>query len=328
MTKDDLHIDPIELLSKVLANEASAEEKASVEEWRALSDDNRKEFEAFSKLWNTTASVSVSDEINIDSEWNRMDGYIQNTKVKTIGFKQIIRIAAAVIFLISATVLGIRQSQLVNYTSTNTALNNINLPDGSVVSLNSDSKISYNKGFGSKHRNITLKGEGYFEVAKNKELPFTVSANEAQIQVVGTRFNIKAYKNSPNVKVTVTEGKVLLTEKNTQQKNTYLSAGETGTFDKSDKTIDKKETVNINDVSWKTRVIEFNNTPLSEVADVLSNNYPATIKVSKQISNCSITVNFDNADLASILKVLKSTLNLSIKKEGDTILISGTECVQ
>lgn len=328
MINNEKNIIPIELLTKFLANEANAKEVAIIEKWRNSSESNQNEFKSFSKLWNTTNGLGNTQDINLDAEWQRMENAITGSKTRTITLKNYIRVAAAVLILATLSVLGLKQTQLISHKSDTIALNDIVLPDGSKISLNAGSKISYDKDFGKKHRDIVLKGEGYFEVSKNKDLPFRIRANEAKIEVVGTRFNIKAYKNQSEVKVTVTEGKVLLTEHKSPNKNIYLKAGETGTFIRKNKNLNKSESIDINDISWKTKNLSFNNTPLSEVAKILSNTYHIDIIVNDKVANCSITVNFEHDDLASILKVLKSTLDLTIRKEGNKLFISGDECLE
>jgi len=200
------------------------------------------------------------------------------------------------------------------------------LPDGSKVTLNSESKIIYSKNFGVENRAITLRGEAYFEVAKNATMPFIIDAQGASIKVVGTQFNINAYKNKGLVKVTVIEGTVQLFETNQPTKNAVLNAGETGVYLKQKNTIIKHSKANLNDVSWKTQKIEFINTPLIEVLEVLHNNYYIDFIVDDAVKGCTITVSFDQKDLASILKVLKSTLNLNVSRQGKKIIITGDGC--
>jgi ferric-dicitrate binding protein FerR (iron transport regulator) len=127
------------------------------------------------------------------------------------------------------------------------------LPDGSRVTLNAGSRISYNKGFGYSNRNLVLDGEAYFEVRKNEEVPFVISAGEAQVKVYGTMFNVKAYKRKPELKVTVSEGSVLLYKTKQPENQTKLEAGETGTFNNASGVIDKRILLNYNDIAWKPR---------------------------------------------------------------------------
>jgi len=326
MDNNNKHIDPIELLPKYFADEATSEEKKLVDEWRNLQEINSKEFEAFAKLWKISLPVAGLGDIDLDAEWGRMEKVISPVETKTFVLRRVLQIAAAIIFVSILSYLGIKYSSIETQKSPIAELKSFNLPDGSVVALNAGSKITYNKEFGKTNRNLTLKGEAYFEVTKNVGLPFTIAANEASIRVVGTKFNVKAYKDKPEIKVLVTEGTVKLFETKQPAKEVTLNAGESGSFSKTEKIIKKLSVPDLNDIAWKTQIIKFNNTPLSDVAEVLINTYHTNISISPEIKNCIITVEFNNQDLQSVLKILKSTLKLKISVEGNRIKISGEGC--
>jgi len=84
----------------------------------------------------------------------------------------------------------------------------VTLPDGTHIWLNSASTISYQTNFDGKTRNVTLSGEAYFEVAKNKAQPFIVTVNDLKVQVLGTHFDIMAYADEPSINTTLLEGSV------------------------------------------------------------------------------------------------------------------------
>ncbi len=102
------------------------------------------------------------------------------------------------------------------------AKSDVVLPDGSRIWLNAGSKIRYASDFNQNSRNISLQGEAYFKVAKNKQLPFIVQVNGLHIRAVGTEFNVKAYDNDGIVETTLIEGKITL--KNTSE--THASSNE------------------------------------------------------------------------------------------------------
>ena len=89
------------------------------------------------------------------------------------------------------------------------------LPDGSKVWLNAASSLTYPSVFKGVERHVELHGEAYFEIFKNKNMPFTVTAYNTNIRVLGTHFNVMAYENEPSVKTTLLEGSVALKVKNT-----------------------------------------------------------------------------------------------------------------
>lgn len=85
------------------------------------------------------------------------------------------------------------------------------LPDGTKVWLNADSKISFAQQFTNKRREVSLEGEAYFEVAKDKVHPFVVAGKGQQIEVLGTHFNVNSYKDEPEIATTLLEGSVKVT---------------------------------------------------------------------------------------------------------------------
>ncbi len=317
---------PIELLSKYIANEATETERAELEQWRNANNKNSKEFNAFYKLWKESEKVKHYADIDIKAEWNRMEKTISVTATKTISITRVLQIAASVIVLFGLSFLLYNQTQTISTKTQFAQVQIIELPDGSKVTLNSKSKITYSKEFGKSNRLLTLKGEAFFDVTPNTQMPFIIDAQGATIKVVGTKFNVKAYKYQPEVKVAVVEGTVQLFETKQPTKKAVLNAGESGIYIKKKKAIKKRPRIEANEISWKTMKMSFENSTLLEVVDVISNTYHVSISVSDVVMDCTITVEFDQKDLASVLKVLKSTLDLRITKQGDTILIDGEGC--
>lgn len=324
MDTHDKHIDPVGLLPKIFSGEASPDENRLVDDWLLADPANREEFNAFARLWNITSAASLEDPIDIDSEWQKMNSVISVAPAKTISMARVLQIAAAIILvsLLGYTGYKISGPRWKSPMDKTTALQ---LPDGTALTLNAGSKITYKKGFGTSHRNLTLKGEAFFEVEKGI-IPFIISANEASVRVTGTSFNVKAYEDRPIIKITVTEGTVSLYESGEPQKETLLLAGETGIYDKSVKTVRKLTASNPNDLSWKTRVMDFRSTPLSEVAEILSDTYHVTFNIEPALENCTVTVHFDNRDLGSVIEVLKTTLDLTIIQKDNLISITGRGC--
>lgn len=320
------NIAPIDKLTKYFANEASVEEILWVEKWCDSSQENLKEFNAIKKLWQITDKPSSFEPIDLELEWKKMDNAI--TPVKTIRFNpiQILAIAASIVLITFLSIVGLNRLHTTVDQTEIAQIKEIKLPDGSVINLNANSKISFKDEFGKDHRNIELTGEAFFNVSSNKEIPFIISANGASIEVVGTQFNVKAYKDQQEVKVTVSEGTVSLSESKSSNKQILINAGETGKFVKQNKTIEKIVTIDQNDIAWKTRIINFSDTPLSEVVSILSNTYHMNIQVNDNIKTCPITVSFSDLELSQVLHIIKSTFNLQINQIDNTIIISGPGC--
>lgn len=95
----------------------------------------------------------------------------------------------------------------------------ISLPDGTSVMLNAGSSVSYGSEYNSMNRNITLKGEAYFKVARNEDVPFIVNAGPINIKALGTEFNIKAYDDENTIETTLVTGKVEITHQGFDNEN-------------------------------------------------------------------------------------------------------------
>jgi transmembrane sensor len=320
------HIDPVGLLPKIFSGEATPEENKMVDAWLLADLSNRAEYDTFAKLWNITSAVSTSNDIDLDAEWRLMESEIAPSRTKTVNLVRILQVAASIVLISALAFLGLKTSSIKSEKAPSDKLSSVILPDGSSVYLNAGSKITYKKDFGASHRNLNLKGEAYFEVKKNPTIPFIINAGEAGIRVTGTKFNVKAYSDKPEIKVTVTEGKVILYEAGQLLKKATLVAGETGTYDKSIKAVIKRSTLNMNDLAWKTMIMDFHNTPLIEVTEIIMNTYHMPIYIDPAIQHCSLTVRFEDQKLDSVLNVLKSTLNLTITSKSKRTIITGKGC--
>lgn len=128
------------------------------------------------------------------------------------------------------------------------------LSDGTTVWLNAASSLKYPSTFTGAERHVELNGEAYFEVAKNKHFPFTVSAGKVNVRVLGTHFNISAYDDDPFNKTTLLEGSVLLSKDNQQM---ALIPGQQGIATDNNQQLELK-TVNVEDaVAWKNGYFSF-----------------------------------------------------------------------
>jgi transmembrane sensor len=326
MNNEYQHIDPVGLLPKVFAGEASPEETRLVEEWRAADPQNQAEYEAIGKLWNISGEAAEPGEIDLDAEWRRMEAAMVPVYSGKSVMMRIMQIAASLVIVTVLGFMAIKFSGIRSEKAPAAAQASVILPDGTSVTLNAGSVISYKKGFGSTNRTLNLKGEAWFEVKKNTDLPFVISAGEAKVRVTGTKFNVKAYHRLKDVRVTVTEGTVKFYNHDEPQKEITLHAGETGVMNKSDRVVTILVTGNLNDIAWKTGIMDFHDTPLSDVAEVLINTYHRKIDLDPAIGNCPVTVRFENRELDAVLNVLRSTLDLKITAKGKHITISGKGC--
>jgi len=126
------------------------------------------------------------------------------------------------------------------------------LEDGTRVMLNRDSKIRYNKKFGTEAREISLRGEAWFDVARDTARPFLIDAGSAMVEVLGTSFNVNAYKENPIIEITVESGVVAVKAKQDLEEQIILRAGNSGSYNSSKHELKLQSDYNPNNFAWKT----------------------------------------------------------------------------
>lgn len=154
------------------------------------------------------------------------------------------------------------------------------LPDGTKVWVNSGSEIRYSNRFNQDERDLHMSGEAYFEVTRNKKVPFRVLVNGAEVKVTGTRFNVKSYEGDTKVETVLVEGKIALSREDNEHSGfVELLPGDKAVFDlTTNKVIFSRKDVEA-DVAWKDGKIIYRNTPLNEVCKSLSRHFNADIQL-------------------------------------------------
>ena len=208
----------------------------------------------------------------------------------------------------------------------NYGLSKIELPDGSVVTLNHDTKINYPEKFNGGIREVQIEGEAFFEVQPDVTKPFVIHAGNAVIRVLGTSFNVNAYPGNAEVEVVVETGKVQVSNRKTETKETdrvILNAGEKGVYVLSTRELQKSRNDNPNYLSWKTRNLVFHKTSLTEVFEQLNKVYRVQIRTEDlQAGQLLLTARFEDRSLDFILQVIALTHQLEVKKEHDQYVLT------
>lgn len=191
-----------DLLHKYFKGETSVDEEKRILNWVDESEENRKTLQKERMLFDIALFT--------DSKRKMREKAGAGARIIPM-LRWSARIAAAVIVAVSCGFLineyrydKLAQLQTVTVPAGQRA--QITLADGTKVWLNSESTLSYRSDFGRRDRDVELDGEAYFEVAKNKEIPFYVNTETNQVRVVGTHFNVCAYKGSNEFETTLVEG--------------------------------------------------------------------------------------------------------------------------
>lgn len=218
------------------------------------------------------------------------------------------------------------------------------LQDGTEVWLNSDSQLKIQHGFGKTNRRMELVGEGYFSVAKNKELPLTVKVNNMDIQVLGTIFNVRAYPEDERMVTSLIEGQVKLKlhgkreekdfllkpgdkvevtkhqviNKHTEQQHSPSNIEETVAYKKID-----MEDKQVLDALWVDNKLVFKGDSFAEVSKKLERWYNKTLIIENKAllkEECSGV--FEEKSCEEVLDLIKKTgINLQYEVKQDTLII-------
>lgn len=195
------------------------------------------------------------------------------------------------------------------------------LPDGSLVHLNSFSGLTYPEKF-RRSRQVSLIGEGFFEVKRDPQRPFLVNINElASVEVLGTSFNVNASNENKTVSVQVVEGKVSFSANKIDGTGTILVMNEQAVL--KDGEILKNDRPNRNFLSWKTGIIYFDREKISRVIDILSSYYNREFIMDPSVDKDLVfTSTIDNQELEDVLEEISLVLKLLITYNPDAITIS------
>ena len=289
------------------------------------SPENLSQFREWEKVWITAAQ----DDENVNADWEnfleKKNPFAKSEKVqKYLSFslwKQIAAVAAILVVAVLSTIYVQRlfgDSQKSNYVSVEAPYgekSKITLADGSVVWLNSGSKLTYAE-INKKHEQIVeLSGEGYFEIAKNKDRKFIVKTNIYDIEVVGTKFNITAYEDDRYVTTTLLEGKVNLHHRN---KKTGLNPGESIAYDTTTGQLQKPNEALQNSNAWIHNAIIYDNITLNDLTAKLSRQYNVAIKLeSDELAGTKFNIALRNDEsIRDVMNAIEKILNVEVSNVG------------
>ena len=192
----------------------------------------------------------------------------------------------------------------------------VTLPDGTKVWLNSASELHFPSRFDDSVREVSLKGEGYFDVAKNEQKPFIVHAGGTVVEVLGTRFNVSSYREEP-IRTALVEGSVKVSAKN--EPPIFLHPGLMSEFDGNrfqQATFDTVEAT-----AWIDGVYYFNNASLDELAPVINRWYGLSVKLADgRLTRHRISGLLERDHLAYFLSDLHTSTDISYRIEEDTLI--------
>lgn len=245
-----------ELLLNYLTGMANAEEREEALIWIRDNEEHRKYFDQLKDIYEASKTTQPVSAYNTQLSWEKVkSNYYKRrfTKLETSEkedrryfIREISKYAAIILALVAMGVLGFKLMSYKSYQSSMLVWNEVeapfgsrtvvNLADGSKVWLNAGSKLRYAVNFGQKNREVILTGEGYFDVAKFKNMQFIVKTSHINIKVLGTEFNVKAYPEENTIQTTLVRGAITIEgakENDKIGKEIYLKPNQSVTFIKN-----------------------------------------------------------------------------------------------
>jgi transmembrane sensor len=211
----------------------------------------------------------------------------------------------------------------VNYIIKSTTLGEkltVKLQDGSLVKLNSGSGISYPEQFNVEERTIELKGEAYFDVAKDPSRAFIVKAGNIYIKALGTSFSISNYSGDDSIFVSLTSGEVLVGKREFQE-SINLEPGQMASYIIEKDMLVRHNFLDKQSISWMDDIIIFKNAEWEEIERKLKRWYGVEIINEKPGVSWDYSGEFKGYSLENILKSMCYAKNLNFKIEKDMVRI-------
>jgi transmembrane sensor len=327
------------IIAAYFGNQISSKDVVVLQNWIDSSPENKKYFEQIKAIYKESGKLIPSPvDVDVDLAWKKMsldiDKYEQKDKavknnhpIIILKNKYLLRAAAVIIPIIAITAIYFLYSQKSETVVKSTTVQTLQdtLSDGSMVCLNKQSKLIYPDKFKGTNREVTMNGEIYFEVKPDKEKPFVIHAANTLVTVLGTKFNVKAYSDSADIEVFVESGRVMFSEASQNRVDSItliLEDGEKGIFNKSSHKFSKIQTVDANDVFWKTKTLVFTRAQLSQVISTLKKNYNINIVLkAESLKNLHFSATFKEQPVDSIIEIIVNTFDLKISKEGSKYIL-------
>lgn len=335
------------LLEKFYRNECTPDEVKEVLHWFEQEQPGRKEELEMHAMWQEAEAEQSAPVYTHDAEkilQNIMARKVEQSvegagvhvpvrEMYPMTWKKYLRIAAALlipVLCISLLFINYRQrdtEMMLTVEALPGVKKTITLADGSVVKLHSGSSLSYPKSFGDT-REISLKGEAFFEVAKDSLRPFIVHTGQVSTQALGTSFNINSEGKDSTISIALATGVVKIDKHQnaSAQQMAVLHPGQQLVYKKQEQTFNVAAFDQEKVLGWKEGLLYFKNASLEEVVEELERWYGVQIEVQglqakgKQ-SDWQYTGKYDSQSLEAVLQGISFVKKVSYQKAADGSII-------
>jgi transmembrane sensor len=319
-----------ELAFAYFAGKISKADEKKLFEFIQKEEQNYQQFKDWERAW----MLSEKEDLRTAREWESLQCRIRtheavNPMISKSGSdlrRWAVAIAAMFVLIAGGTwvVLNtttfMNKAQYIVFEAPYGEKSKMTFPDGTVVWLNAGSSLKYSNKYNTDDRVVELEGEGYFEVAKKKKIPFVVHTRGYDVVVKGTKFNVTAYPEDSNITTTLMEGAVELLK---EKQHIAMKPGESVTLN----VVSGKFTLTkVNpDVSkaWSENRIEYDNISLRELAAKLSRQYDVKIHLlTEEVGDKRFSISLRNQEtIGEVMSALKEIIPIQVERKNMDIYI-------
>ncbi len=317
------------IIQKYLEGVATEPEQQELLSWLRKKE-NQSLFRKYKSDWRASLEEENRIENNQES-WKQLQNKLFRKSYegwqRTFRLLSVYKYAAVLFFLVSiSSILAlvfkkpVAPREIVStVVADNGQISKIILPDSSLVWLNSGTTLSYSNRFALENRNIQLDGEAWFQARKNEALPMVVNCSGLFVKVLGTSFNVSAYKGFGKIDVVLERGLVELYRDPGKAPVCQVKPGELAEYDRLQGTVAVSKVNTAKYKSWKEGMINFYNLRLDEVVLRLEKRYNQQFIIDEQIRAIPLTFTIKNESLEAVLNLMARIAPVSAIQEKELI---------
>jgi len=330
------------LLALVLSGEASEKEEAEFGEYISQNTDAMEMYKHARHAWEMSGKIEEG-MLSLEDDWGKMQQRIQGRgKPHSLRTRWQFAVAAILLTILTLGTLfyqlpfsSIDNGEKPNFITVDSpegSKSHIILEDGTEVWLNGGSSLKYSSQFDIEVRRVFLSGEGFFKVSKSKT-PFVVTANEVDLKVLGTSFNIRSYNDEEEIETTLLTGKLMLSSNSFEDMAPVLLAP-------ADKVIyrkvDPESGLNrpqitkehlskdnmLGEASWRDDLFIFDAAPLGSIAKQMERQFNVKVSFqSEELKGLRFTGKISNESLDYLMKAIQLSTNVQYRLKDDELFI-------
>lgn len=330
MQMEERHNEIDQLITRYVSGKLDEASFSELKRWTMRSDANRKYVRQRLEIWFSSGVYNDETSFDRDKAFELFKQHVKGMEKKPVFSRKVLYRIAVVALILMLPLAYRRGGEVVKRNFADIvveapmgARTKLYLPDGTLVWLNAGSKVTYSQGFGADDRLLTLEGEGYFEVKRNEKVPFEISTKEVNLQVLGTKFNFKNYRDDEEVTVDLMEGKVALRNELKEMPRLYLAPNEKMVLNKLTGTMNKLKSRATHLNSWTNNELFFDEELLKDIAKRLMRSYNVQIEVADSSRNKRFYGSFKVAGntIKEVLDEMAATKRMKYRYENDKYIL-------